>query len=111
MSDLPKDPEAAGPQQRHVEIGVAAFMVLLGVVTVVGSLKVGTGWGAEGPQSGFFPFWDKRPPGGGGRIPKSWKLSASWRNGPNRGLSTATAKPPASSSIGCPPRSPKNDAT
>jgi hypothetical protein len=22
-----------------------------------GSLKVGIGWAAEGPQSGFFPFW------------------------------------------------------
>jgi len=38
-------------------MGVAAFMALLGVVAVIGSLKVGTGWGAEGPKSGFFPFW------------------------------------------------------
>ena len=46
-----------GPRQRQVEIGVAAFMILLGIVTMAGSLQVGTGWGAEGPQSGFFPFW------------------------------------------------------
>jgi hypothetical protein len=38
-------------------MGVAAFMMLLGAITVVGSLRVGTGWGAEGPKSGFFPFW------------------------------------------------------
>jgi hypothetical protein len=40
-----------------VEVGVAAFMALLGVITVIGSLQVGIGWGAEGPKSGFFPFW------------------------------------------------------
>jgi len=57
MSNLPDDRDLAGPRQRHVELGVAAFMALLGVITIIGSLHVGTGWGAEGPQSGFFPFW------------------------------------------------------
>jgi len=38
-------------------MGVAAFMALLGGIAVIGSLRVGTGWGAEGPKSGFFPFW------------------------------------------------------
>lgn len=32
-------------------------MILLGFVTIYGSLQAGTGWGAEGPKSGFFPFW------------------------------------------------------
>jgi len=57
MSHLPDDPDLAGPRQRQVEMGVAAFMAVLGSVTIFGSLKVGIGWGAEGPQSGFFPFW------------------------------------------------------
>ena len=57
MSNLPDDPEAAGPRQRHVEMGVAALIALLGIITIVGSLQVGIGWGAEGPKSGFFPFW------------------------------------------------------
>ena len=57
MPNSPNDPELAGPRQRQVELGVAAFIGLLGIVTIFGSLKVGTGWGAEGPQSGFFPFW------------------------------------------------------
>jgi hypothetical protein len=57
MSNMPDDPNLAGPRQRQVEMGVAAVMGLLGVITIVGSLRVGTGWGAEGPQSGFFPFW------------------------------------------------------
>ncbi len=57
MSDSPNDSSSAGPRQHHVEMGVAAFMALLGGIAVIGSLRVGTGWGAEGPKSGFFPFW------------------------------------------------------
>jgi hypothetical protein len=57
MSNSPDDSPAAGPRQHHVEMGVAAFMALLGIVAVIGSLQVGIGWGAEGPKSGFFPFW------------------------------------------------------
>lgn len=57
MSDSPNDLSSAGPRQHHVEMGVAAFMALLGIIAVIGSLRVGTGWGAEGPKSGFFPFW------------------------------------------------------
>src|SRR3954463_1190455 len=55
MSNSPDD--SSGPRQHLVEIGVAAAMALLGVVTVIGSLQVGIGWGAEGPKSGFFPLW------------------------------------------------------
>jgi hypothetical protein len=36
---------------------VAAIMALFGLITIIGSLKVGIGWGAEGPKSGFFPFY------------------------------------------------------
>ena len=57
MSNSPDDSSSAGPRQHHVEMGVAAFMALLGLIAVIGSLQVGTGWGAEGPKSGFFPFW------------------------------------------------------
>ena len=57
MSNSPGDSSSAGPRQHHVEMGVAAIMALLGVIAVIGSLRVGTGWGAEGPKSGFFPFW------------------------------------------------------
>lgn len=53
MSDSPN----SGPRHRHVEMGVAAVIGLLGLITVAGSLQAGIGWGAEGPKSGFFPFW------------------------------------------------------
>ena len=48
---------AAGPAQRSVEMGVAVATAVLGVIVMLGSLDVGIGWGAEGPKSGFFPFY------------------------------------------------------
>lgn len=51
------DTGGAGPSQRAVECGVALAGVVLGLVAIGGSLKVGIGWGAEGPRSGFFPFY------------------------------------------------------
>jgi hypothetical protein len=50
-------PQARGPLHRWVETGVALFMVLFGVIVIVGSLQVGIGWGPEGPKAGFFPFY------------------------------------------------------
>ena len=47
----------AGPSHRNVEVGVAAFMALLALIGIYGSLKVGIGWGDEGPRAGFFPFY------------------------------------------------------
>src|SRR5262249_45110237 len=46
-----------GPSHRSVEIGVAAFMALLALIGIFGSLRVGIGWGDEGPRAGFFPFY------------------------------------------------------
>ncbi|MBN9091228.1 MAG: tripartite tricarboxylate transporter TctB family protein [Reyranella sp.] len=57
MSDPSKAPGSPGPGQRIVEMGVALFILALGALAMIGSLRVGIGWGAEGPKSGFFPFW------------------------------------------------------
>ncbi len=57
MSNSPQASGSPGPRQRNVEIGVALFVLGLGVITIIGSLRVGIGWGEEGPKSGFFPFW------------------------------------------------------
>lgn len=46
-----------GPSHRWTEVSVAAIIALLGLITILGSLKVGIGWGSEGPKSGFFPFY------------------------------------------------------
>jgi uncharacterized membrane protein (DUF485 family) len=32
-------------------------MALLALIGIYGSLKVGLGWGDEGPRAGFFPFY------------------------------------------------------
>ena len=42
---------------RAVDLIVALVLVALGVVVIVDSLRLGIGWGLEGPQGGFFPFW------------------------------------------------------
>src|SRR3954467_5539230 len=57
MSDPSKAPGSPGLGQRTVEMGVALFILALGAIAMIGSLQVGIGWGAEGPKSGFFPFW------------------------------------------------------
>jgi putative tricarboxylic transport membrane protein len=56
MSDTSRE-RGGGPGQRTVEIGVTLFTGLFGAIILVGSLRVGIGWGAEGPRSGFFPFY------------------------------------------------------
>ena len=57
MSENSSEVGAAGPSHRKVEIGVALLCILLGFITIYGSMKVGIGWGPEGPKSGFFPFY------------------------------------------------------
>ena len=42
--------------RRAMEIVVALGIVALGAVVIADSLRVGIGWAADGPQSGYFPF-------------------------------------------------------
>ena len=56
MSEASHD-SGRGPYQRQVEIGVALGTALFGAVVMYGSVKVGIGWGVEGPKAGFFPFY------------------------------------------------------
>lgn len=49
--------QQAGPSHRRVEMGVAIGMIVFGLIVIAGSLQVGITWGAEGPRSGFFPFY------------------------------------------------------
>lgn len=52
-----KQAGGTGPSHRKVEIGFAVFMGFMGALSVYGALKVGIGWGVEGPKAGFFPFY------------------------------------------------------
>jgi hypothetical protein len=42
---------------RSADVITAGVLILLGGVVVADALRLGIGWGTEGPQSGFFPFW------------------------------------------------------
>ena len=42
---------------RAVDLATASILVLLGGVVVFDSMRIGIGWGTDGPRSGFFPFW------------------------------------------------------
>jgi hypothetical protein len=57
MSENVHEAGGTGPSHRLVEIGVAAATALLAIIGMYGSVKVGMGWGADGPQSGFFSFY------------------------------------------------------
>src|SRR6476619_7397475 len=50
-------PVAAGPTHQAVEAGVTLLIALFGAIVIVGSVKAGINWGAEGPRAGFFPFY------------------------------------------------------
>lgn len=57
MNQTTNETGGTGPSHRSVEIGVAGFMAFLALIGIYGSLKVGIGWGDEGPRAGFFPFY------------------------------------------------------
>ena len=42
---------------RAVEIGVAAAILLFGLIVVLDSYRLGARWGDDGPQPGYFPFY------------------------------------------------------
>ena len=42
---------------RVAEIVTAGVLMLLGAIVLMDAVRLGFGWGADGPRSGFFPFW------------------------------------------------------
>ena len=42
---------------RVVEIIVALMFLVVGLVVMTGSIKLGAKWGSDGPESGYFPFY------------------------------------------------------
>src|SRR5439155_1109988 len=42
---------------RAADLATASILILLGGVVVLDSLRIGIGWGTDGPRAGFFPFW------------------------------------------------------
>lgn len=46
-----------GPSVKGMEIATAVILMALGGIAIMDSLRIGAGWSADGPQSGYFPFW------------------------------------------------------
>ena len=50
-------PEPSAASTRTLEIATAIFFLMVGSVVMWDSTRIGAGWGADGPQSGYFPFY------------------------------------------------------
>lgn len=57
--NAPQDESAAVPTvaNRGPELAVALLLMGIGVAVIAESVRVGTGWGDDGPRSGYFPFY------------------------------------------------------
>jgi putative tricarboxylic transport membrane protein len=42
---------------RAADLITTALLMLVGGVVLADAVRLGIGWGTDGPQSGFFPFW------------------------------------------------------
>jgi hypothetical protein len=42
---------------RAMDIVTAILFLAFGVTVMIGSLKLGASWGADGPEAGYFPFY------------------------------------------------------
>lgn len=57
-----QDPQSGAGEQsavsmRTMEIVVALIIMVLGAIVVYDSHRLGSSWGDDGPQSGYFPFY------------------------------------------------------
>lgn len=56
-NDHIEDGSRHGVSTRTMEISVAAVILLLSLVVIFDSRRVGAGWADDGPQAGYFPFY------------------------------------------------------
>jgi putative tricarboxylic transport membrane protein len=42
---------------RAADIVTASILIIFGGLVLVDAVRLGIGWGTDGPKSGFFPFW------------------------------------------------------
>ena len=59
---MTQDPRSGADEQtavslRTMEIVVALIIMVLGAIVVYDSHRLGSSWGDDGPQSGYFPFY------------------------------------------------------
>jgi len=42
---------------RSMDIITALLFMMVGLIVMVGSIKLGASWGSDGPEAGYFPFY------------------------------------------------------
>jgi hypothetical protein len=42
---------------RMMDIITSLLFIVVGIVVIAGSLKLGASWGSDGPEAGYFPFY------------------------------------------------------
>jgi len=57
MRDERKSGARSGISVRAMEITLAVLIFALGAIVVFDSYRLGAKWGADGPESGYFPFY------------------------------------------------------
>jgi hypothetical protein len=57
MTDDKPSGGEAGVSTRTMEIVVALLLMASGVLVLIDSYRLGSKWGDDGPQSGYFPFY------------------------------------------------------
>ena len=57
MNDDKSSIGEAGVSTRAMEIAVALALLVVGAIVVFDSYRLGSKWGSDGPQSGYFPFY------------------------------------------------------
>ena len=56
-NDHAEDGSRRGVSTKAVEMAVAGAILMLGLVVIFDSQRVGAGWADDGPQAGYFPFY------------------------------------------------------
>jgi putative tricarboxylic transport membrane protein len=56
-NDHPEEAGHRGVSTKAVEMVVAAIILVLGLVVILDSRRIGAGWAEDGPQAGYFPFY------------------------------------------------------
>ncbi len=57
MNDTPDDTGSPPVAVRWPELAVGGLLALLGALVIADSLRIGAGWGDDGPRAGYFPFY------------------------------------------------------
>ena len=57
LHEAPEVTEQSAASTRTLEIVTALIFLVVGSLVMWDSSRIGAGWGADGPQSGYFPFY------------------------------------------------------